>query len=46
MSLGAATYDPREPTSLHQLIEQADKAMYEDKRRHHRTREQMYGKQT
>ncbi len=33
VSLGAAAYDPRSPCSLRELIEQADKAMYGDKRR-------------
>ena len=33
MSLGAAAWDPRQPISLHELIERADKAMYDDKRR-------------
>ncbi len=40
MSLGAAAYDPEEPSSLHQLIEQADQAMYDDKRRRGRSRDQ------
>ncbi len=38
MSLGAAAYDPKQPISLHRLIEQADKAMYEDKRRRNKAR--------
>lgn len=40
MSLGAAAYNPEEPCTLEQLIEEADKAMYEDKRRRGRAREQ------
>lgn len=39
ISLGAAAYDPQAPCSLHQLIEQADKAMYDDKRRRGKARE-------
>lgn len=38
MSLGAAAYDPQSPISLQRLIEQADQAMYDDKRRHGRSR--------
>ncbi len=41
MSLGAAAYDPEEPSSLHRLIEQADQAMYDDKRRRGRSRDQL-----
>lgn len=33
LSLGAATYDPRQPRSLDELIEEADQEMYRDKRR-------------
>ena len=33
LSLGIATWDPRQPGSLEQLIERADQAMYEEKRR-------------
>ena len=40
MSLGAAAYNPEDPCSLQRLIEEADKAMYEDKRRRGRAREQ------
>lgn len=40
MSLGAAAYDPQQPCSLHQLIERADRAMYEDKRRRAGSRQQ------
>ncbi|MEM7356774.1 MAG: diguanylate cyclase [Acidobacteriota bacterium] len=33
LSLGAAAFDPRQPCALEELIEQADQAMYDDKRR-------------
>ncbi len=32
ISVGAAAYDPKQPASLAQLIERADKAMYDNKR--------------
>lgn len=40
LSLGAAAYDPRSPSPLDQLIERADQAMYRDKRKRRRAREQ------
>lgn len=40
LSLGAAAYDPRDPSPLDQLIERADQAMYRDKRKRRQAREQ------
>jgi two-component system cell cycle response regulator len=39
LSVGAASYDPREPCSIEELMERADALMYEEKQRHHRARD-------
>ncbi|MCP3957693.1 MAG: GGDEF domain-containing response regulator [bacterium] len=40
ISLGYAAYDPEEPCSIEELIERADRSMYEEKRRRNQEREQ------
>jgi diguanylate cyclase (GGDEF)-like protein len=34
LSIGSTTFDPEDPSSIEQLMDRADRSMYEDKARH------------